>query len=107
MDELPVTVTILDRKYKMRAGGADEQYLRKAAELTDQQARSYGKMYAYQDGQDLLAMVSLTQISRLLKMQAGQQYKETQLEERLAAIDRLLDGDKDKELSCTGTQNSL
>ena len=107
MDELPVTVTILDRKYKMKVGSADEQYLREAAELTDRQAKNYGKMYAHQDGQDLLAMVSLTQISRLLKLQAGRQFEDTQLESRLAAIDKLLDSRSDKEISCTGTRNSL
>ena len=81
--------------------------IRTGTELTDRQAKSYGKMYAHQDGQDLLAMVSLTQISRLLKLQAGRQFEDTQLESRLAAIDKLLDSRSDKEISCTGTRNSL
>lgn len=90
MDEQSVTVNILDRPYKLKIGSVDEPYLRKAAELIDSQAKSYGKMYAHQDGQDLLAMVALTQITRLLKVQAGQQYKDTALEAKLTALDQLL-----------------
>ena len=48
-------------------------------------------MYAHQDGQDLLAMVSLTHITRLLKLQEGQQFKDTELEQRLTALNQLLD----------------
>lgn len=91
MNEQSVTVNILDRPYKLKIGSVDEMYLRKAAELIDSQAKSYGKMYAHQDGQDLLAMVALTQITRLLKVQAGQQYKDTALETKLTALDQLLD----------------
>lgn len=91
MDEQSVSVKILDRPYKLKIGSADEQYLRKAAELIDMQARDYGRMYAHQDRQDLLAMVALTQITRLLKVQAGQQFKDTALEARLTALNQLLD----------------
>lgn len=91
MNEQSVSVNILDRPYKLKIGRADEQYLRQAAELIDSQAKSYGRMYAHQDGQDLLAMVALTQITRLVKIQAGQQFQDTALEAKLTAIDHLLD----------------
>ena len=67
MNELPATVYILDRPYKLKVRPDDEHFLRKAAETIDSQARSYGKMYAYNDRQDLLAMVALTQITQLLE----------------------------------------
>ncbi len=91
MDELPVTVTILGRKYKLKISGSEEQYLRKAADLIEQQARDYGKRYGHQDGQDLLAMVSLTQITNLIKMQGQRSYQSNGLESRLNAISQLLD----------------
>lgn len=91
MDELPVTVKILDRPYKLKISRDDEHFLRKAAELIGSQASSYGKMYAYNDHQDLLAMVALTQITQLLKLQHRQQFVDSALEGRLTAIDRLLD----------------
>ena len=86
-----MTVDILGRKYKLKASGSEEQYLRKAAELIDQQAKQYGKVYAQQDGQDLLAMAALTQITNLVRMQEQQKYLDTGLEQRLVAIDEMLD----------------
>ena len=91
MDKLPVTVTILGRKYKLKISSSEEPYLRKAADLIEQQARDYGKRYGHQDGQDLLAMVSLTQITSLIKMQERRNFQSDGLEERLNAISQLLD----------------
>ena len=91
MNDIPATVHILDRPYKLRINSDDEQYLRRAAELIDSQSKSYGKMYAYNDRQDLLAMVALTQITRLLKLEGRQQFRDTKLETRLSDINHLLD----------------
>lgn len=93
MDERPVTVTILGRGYKLKIGSSKEQYLRKAADLIEQQARDYGKRYGHQDGQDLLAMVSLTQITNLMKLQEQRNFYNSDLESRLSAISQLLDSD--------------
>ena len=91
MNELPATVYILDRPYKLKVRPDDEHFLRKAAESIDSQARSYGKMYAYNDRQDLLAMVALTQITQLLELQDRLQYKDTKLASLLTDINELLD----------------
>lgn len=91
MNELPATVYILDRPYKLKVRPDDEHFLRKAAETIDSQARSYGKMYAYNDRQDLLAMVALTQITQLLELQDRLQYKDNKLASRLTDINELLD----------------
>ena len=91
MKEISATVYILGRHYKLKINPDDEEFLRKAAELIDTQAKSYGKLYAYGDYQDLLAMVGLTQITQLLKLQDRQQFRDTRLEGRLTEINRLLD----------------
>ena len=91
MNEIPATVYILGRHYKLKIDPDDEEFLRKAAEVIDTQAKNYGKMYAYGDHQDLLAMVGLTQMTQLLKLQNRQQFRDTRLEGRLTAINRLLD----------------
>lgn len=90
MEQVAVTVTILGRKYKLRISEAEEPYLTKAAEMIDSQAKSYGKLYAYQDHQDLLAMVALTQITQLAKLQDGSQLDNPDVTDRLTAIDDLL-----------------
>ena len=82
----------MGRTYKLRVAAEDEEALRKAAESIENQARSYGNMYAYNDHQDLLAMVALTQITQLTKIQSNLRYKDTDLAQRLQSIDNVLEG---------------
>lgn len=91
MNEIPATVHILDRPYKLKVKPDDEQYLRQAAEFIDTQARNYGKKYAYNDRQDLLAMVALTQITQLIQQNDRLQFAETKLASRLDDILNLLE----------------
>ena len=101
METISASVNILGRTYKLRVASEDEEALRKAAEAIDTQAKSYGKMYAYNDHQDLLAMVALTQITQLTKIQDSLRFKDTDLAQRLQSIDSVL------EQSLHPTQNSL
>ncbi len=91
MNEIPATVYILDRPYKLKVRPDDEQFLRQAASRIDSQARDYGKMYAYNDRQDLLAMVALTKVTELLQLQNREQFVDGRLGARLTDINNLLD----------------
>lgn len=91
MNEIPATVYILDRPYKLKVGPDNEQFLRQAASRIDSQARGYGKLYAYNDRQDLLAMVALTQVTELLQLQNREQFVDSELGARLTEINNLLD----------------
>ena len=91
----------MGRTYKLRVASEDEEALRKAASVIDAQAKSYGKQYAYNDHQDLLAMVALTQITQLTKIQDSLRFKDTNLAQRLQSIDSVL------EQILHPTQNSL
>ena len=92
METVAASVAILGRTYKLRVAAEDEEALRKAAEAISVQAKSYGQMYAYNDHQDLLAMVALTQITQLTKIQNSLRYKDTDLAQKLQSIDSVLDG---------------
>ena len=101
METVQASVNILGRTYRLRVAAEDEAALRKAAEAIEKQAKQYGNMYAYNDHQDLLAMVALTQITQLTKIQDSLRYKDTDLAERLQSIDNILQG------ILHPTQNSL
>ncbi len=92
METVAASVAILGRTYKLRVAAEDEEALRKAAEAIDTQAKNYGNLYAYNDHQDLLAMVALTQITQLTKIQNSLRYKDTDLAQKLQSIDSVLDG---------------
>lgn len=91
MDQTTTTVTILNRKYRLKISAEESDLLLSAAELIDSQARKYGKIYGYQDQQDLLAMVALTQITQMTRKQKGALPHDTKLLEQLEALDNRLD----------------
>ncbi|MBR2959476.1 MAG: cell division protein ZapA [Bacteroidales bacterium] len=91
METVAASVNILGRTYRLRVAAEDEAALRKAADAIEAQARQYGQQYAYNDHQDLIAMVALTQITQLTKIQDSLRYKDTDLAQRLVAIDGVLD----------------
>ena len=101
METVSASVNILGRTYRLRVSADDEAALRKAAQSIESQAKQYGNMYAYNDHQDLLAMVALTQITQLTKMQDSLRFKDTDLAGRLQSIDSVLEG------ILHPTQNSL
>lgn len=102
MEDLqPVTVNILGRNYKLRISRSEEETLRAAAEELNAQAKIYGKHFSYQDHQDLLAMVALSKITELIKVQRNVKYKDTELISTLTEIDNVL------EKYLHPTQNSL
>lgn len=91
METVAASVTILGRTYRLRVAKEDEEALRKAADMIESQAKNYGNMYAYNDHQDLLAMVALTQITQLTKIQNSLRYKDTDLAQKLQSIDNVLE----------------
>ena len=92
METVSASVNILGRTYKLRVAADDEAALRHAAEAIENQAKQYGRQYAYNDHQDLLAMVALTQITQLTKIQDSLRFKDNDLAQRLQSIDSVLEG---------------
>ena len=58
-NELPITITIEGRPYKLTVNRNEEETIRKAAKLIEGQISHYAGNYRYNDKQDLLAMVAL------------------------------------------------
>ena len=90
MEDIPVTVNILDRNYKMRVRSEDQGYLMAAAESINAQVATYKKSYSYNDYQDLLAMVAITKTTQLNRLQHQTDSEQTSIREKLESIERLL-----------------
>ncbi len=95
-DKLSVTVSVLERKYKLSIESNDEEFLRKAANLIDSQAKGYAKVYGHKDNQDLLAMVALSQITQYVKLHEDLKYKDNDLIEKISEIDSMLSEELEK-----------
>jgi cell division protein ZapA (FtsZ GTPase activity inhibitor) len=58
-DELPITITIAGRPYRLTISRNEEETIRKAAKHIEGQISHYAGNFKYSDKQDLLAMVVL------------------------------------------------
>lgn len=90
MEDIPVTVNILDRNYKMRVKPEDQSYLMAAAESINAQVAAYKKNYSYNDYQDLLAMVAITKTTQLNRLQHQSDTEQSSIREKLESIEQIL-----------------
>lgn len=71
MSELSIKVTIAGRQYPLTIPRADEEKVRKAAKMVDEQFNYFRENYAVKDRADLLAMVALQSATASLNAPKG------------------------------------
>ncbi len=90
-DELGVTIHIAGRPYRLFVKREEEESIRKAANLVDNQINLYAKTYSYHDKQDLLAMAALLFATNAMNTEAETAFIHEQLHGTLKAIDNTLE----------------
>jgi cell division protein ZapA (FtsZ GTPase activity inhibitor) len=90
MDELTISVTIADRPYRLTIKRDEEETIRKAANEINAKIKFYAERFAYNDRQDLLAMVTLEKTTDALKKGEILVANEDEIESKLNKIDSLL-----------------
>lgn len=90
MEELTITVQIADRPYRLKIKKEEEEFVRKTAKLINEKIKEYSDDYAFNDRQDLLAMVTLHFSSMAEKIRANQKFESEKLTEKLSDIERKL-----------------
>lgn len=90
MDELTISVTIADRPYKLTVKRDEEETIRKAASEINTKIKFYAERFAYNDRQDLLAMVTLEKATDALTKGNTLRMSEEEIETKVKEIDRLL-----------------
>jgi cell division protein ZapA len=69
MPEVSIKIKIVSREYPLTIKAEEEEMVRKAAELINQQVSEYEKNYSVNNKQDLLAMSALQLATQVVKMQ--------------------------------------
>ncbi len=90
MDELTISVTIADRPYRLTIKKEEEETIRKAAKLINEKIKDYSENYAFNDKQDLLAMVSLQYANTSLNLEKQNKNTDNRFAERLIEINKVL-----------------
>jgi cell division protein ZapA len=89
-DELPITITIAGRPYRLTIARNEEEPIRKAAKHIEGQISHYAGNYKYSDKQDLLAMVALHFATSAMLAQNEASFIKTSLSPNLIEIDSIL-----------------
>jgi cell division protein ZapA (FtsZ GTPase activity inhibitor) len=89
-DELPITITIAGRPYRLTIGRNEEEIVRKAAKHIEGQISHYAGNYRYSDKQDLLAMVALHFATLAIHAQNEASFVTNSLSTTLTDIDNIL-----------------
>lgn len=89
-DELPITINIAGRPYKLTVNRNEEETIRKAAKHIEGQISHYAGNYRYSDKQDLLAMVALHFTTLAINAQNEAYFANNSLTPTLTDIDHIL-----------------
>ena len=89
-DELPITITIAGRPYRLTINRNEEETIRKAAKHIEGQISHYAGNFKYSDKQDLLAMVVLHFATLAINNQDEVSFVTTNLTPTLTSIDSIL-----------------
>lgn len=73
MPEVSIKIKIVSREYPLTIKEEEEEIVRKAADLINQQVNEYEKNYSVNNKQDLLAMSALQLATQVVKTQQAAQ----------------------------------
>ncbi|MDR0790300.1 MAG: cell division protein ZapA [Bacteroidales bacterium] len=90
-EELPVTIAIAERKYKVKIQPEEEEVFRQAANLIKDKLDGYARLFAYKDKQDLLAMVLLEYVTQYINIEQKRSFKDDEIIVKLEQLDSMLD----------------
>ena len=83
MNELTISVTIADRPYRLTIKSEEEETIRKAANEINTKIKFYAEHFAYNDRQDLLAMVTLEKATDALMTKNSISVNETEIASKI------------------------
>ena len=90
MEELTITVNIADRPYRLKIKREEEESIRKAVKEIDQRIREYAEHFAFNDKQDLMAMVLLHYASTVQRLEGNLLSGENLTIARLQHLEQLI-----------------
>jgi len=87
MGEISIKVTIAGRTYPLTVKHEEEESVRKAAKLINENVKDYEENYAVRDKQDLLAMCALKLASQNITMESKTVLQEEGLTTRIVEME--------------------
>ncbi len=90
MDELTITVNIADRPYRLKIKREEEEIIRRAVKEIEMRIKEYSQHFAFNDKQDLLAMVLLHFASTAQKLESDLSSGEDMMLTKLRQMEEII-----------------
>ena len=90
MNELTISVTIAERPYRLTIQRDEEEVIRKATDEINKKIKEYSNNFAFNDIQDLIAMVILEFATKVVNFEEDLKGNETKTINKLVDINKLL-----------------
>lgn len=89
-DTVGMNVTIAERVYPLRVVKSDEEKVRKAVKLVNENIKEYQRQFEGKDKQDYMAMCLLNLATEKVKLHTDVQNEQRLIEEKLNELDNIL-----------------
>jgi cell division protein ZapA len=90
MNELTISVTIAERPYRLTIQRDEEEVIRKATNEINKKIKEYSSNFAFNDIQDLIAMVVLEFATKVVNFEEDFKGNETKTRNKLIVLNKLL-----------------
>ena len=89
-DEIRISINVAERNYRLTIDKADEEKVRKAAEMINERVNEYKRIYTDKDYLSLVSMVCIQFATNVVKYENDSAFKDQYLDKQLDSIDVLL-----------------
>ena len=88
MEELSIKIKIADREYPMKVKPGDEEKVRNAGRILNEEIKNYHDQFGLEDKQDLLAMVAFDSLIKKFDAETNSQESDESIIEKINDLNR-------------------
>lgn len=89
-EEIRISITVAERSYRLTIDKADEDKVRKAAEMINERVKEFKRVYTDKDYLSLVSMACIQFATSVVKYENDSAFKDQYLDKQLDVIDDLL-----------------
>ena len=89
-EEIKISITVAERNYRLTIDKADEEKVRKAADMINERVKDFKRVYTDKDYLSLVSMACIQFATSVVKYENDTAFKDQYLDKQLDVIDDLL-----------------
>lgn len=89
-EEIKINITVAERNYRLTVDKADEEKVRRAADMINERVKEFKRVYTDKDYLSLVSMACIQFATSVAKYEVDSAFKDQYLDKQLDVIDDLL-----------------